>query len=171
MATAEFSATAGARRATAKSSNLFGKTATDATTADTAVGTVVTDNTTALAAIDTFAAAVIAITGDTYVAHQFVFGGATGLTHAQVATTFALLNTAITNFLTAQTDANTAKTATALVKTDAAAVDTGADVTVRIGSTTNVSSYDIFVNCMRRIEDRVRGSDLMPLGQGSPRSP
>lgn len=96
-----------------------GTVVADATDADTKVGTVVTDNTTTLTAIDAFAAAVTAITGDTYTSHQFTFGGSAGLTHAQVATTFALLNTAITDVLAAQTAANTAKTATALTKTDA----------------------------------------------------
>lgn len=51
----------------------------------------------ALAAYDTAAASIIAITGDTYstVTKQFTFGGATGLTHAQWATQGALLNAAI----------------------------------------------------------------------------
>lgn len=49
-----------------------------------------------LAALDVAGAAIVAITGDTYsnVTHQFTFGGATGLTHAQWATNGALLNTA-----------------------------------------------------------------------------
>jgi len=87
---------------------------------DTAVGTVVTDLTTAFTAQDVFGAALVAITGDSYsaVTHQWTNGGATGLTHAQVVTLMALFNTASAAFVTAQTDANTAKTATALAVTD-----------------------------------------------------
>ena len=68
--------------------------------------------TTAFTAFNTFAAAVIAITGDTFDTgtHQFTFGGATGLTHAQVATEFALLNTAMTDFVAVQTDSGTLTT-------------------------------------------------------------
>ncbi len=171
MATAEFSAKANAARASASQTSAFGKTKTDATTADTAVGTVVTDNTATLAAIDAAAASIIAITGDTYVAHQFVFGGATGLTHAQWATQGALLNTAITDFLAGQTATNTAKTATALVVTDAGLVDSGADVTVRIGNLTTVSDFSIFINCLRAIERVVSGSGVMAVGSGNPRNP
>ena len=170
MATAEFAATVGTTTASAKSANGVGKTSADATTADTAVGTVVTDNTATLAAIDAFAANVIAITGDTYVAHQFVTGGATGLTHAQWATAAALLNTAITDFLTGQTDTNTAKTATALVVTDAAAIDSGADVTVRIGSVANVADMNKLRSCLRAVVQVIAGSDLLAVGSASPRS-
>lgn len=64
-----------------------------------------TDLSTALSDFDTAAAAIIAITGDTYstVTHQFTFGGATGLTHAQWATVGAQLNTAINDVVTTQT--------------------------------------------------------------------
>lgn len=105
---------------------------TNATTADTAVGTVQTDNTTANSAFDTFAAAVIAITGDTYVSgsKQFTFGGATGLTHAQWATLGALLNTAMTDYLIGQTDLATAKAATATAKTQATTVKADVDAVV-----------------------------------------
>jgi hypothetical protein len=162
MATAEYKATMDASGgARASSANLVGVTVSDATAADTAVGTVVTDNTATLAAIDAFAAAIIAITGDTYVAHQFVFGGATGLTHAQVATNFALLNTAITDFLAGQTATTAAKVATALVVTDAAAVDSGADVTVRIGSLANVGTRTKFRAALDAIYNVVLGSNIM----------
>lgn len=162
MATAEFKATiettGGAR---ASGSGLIGTTSTDATAADTAVGVVVTDNTTTLAAIDTFGAAIVAITGDSYTAHQFAFDGATGLTHAQVATNFALLNTAITAFLAGQTATTAAKTATALVVTDAAAVDSGADVTVRIGSLANVPTKNKLRAALDAIFRVVQGSNLL----------
>src|ERR1041384_2003792 len=164
MATAEYKATMDASGGVrAGSSNLFGKTSTDATSADTAVGTVVTDHTTAFTDYDTFAAAVIAITRDTYsgTTKQFTFGGATGLTHAQWATVGALLNTAATDFKTAQTDTNTAKTATALVVTDAAAVDSGADVSVRIGSLTNVGTRTKFAAALDAIRLVVLGSNIM----------
>lgn len=162
MAAAEFKATIEATgNARASGSGLIGTTSADATAADTAVGTVVTDNTAKLAAMSTFSAAVIAITGDTYVANQFVFGGATGLTHAQVATTFALLNTAITAILTGQTHTNTAKTATALVVTDVAAVDSGADVTVRIGSLANVPTKNKLRAALDAIFRVVQGSNLL----------
>jgi hypothetical protein len=143
-ATAKTDATAADNAAgTAKTSTATAKT--DATAADNAVATVVSDDTDTLAALDAFAAAVIAITGDGYAAHQFTFGGATGLTSAQVHTTFALLNTALTDFLagqaagvaakattvtskasatTADTDTGTAKTATATSKTSATTADT-----------------------------------------------
>lgn len=94
--------------------------AADALAADNDVGTVQTDNGLANTAFDTFAAAVIAITGDTYTSatKQFAFGGATGLTHAQWATVGALLNNAMAEYVTAQAALATAKTATALVRTD-----------------------------------------------------
>lgn len=59
---------------------------------------------TALSDFDTAAASIIAITGDTYVAHQFVTGGSTGLSHAQWVTQAALLNTALTALLAVVTD-------------------------------------------------------------------
>lgn len=105
---------------------------TNATTADNAVATVQTDNTAANSAFDIFAAAIIAITGDTYnsTTKQFTFGGATGLTHAQIATNFALLNTAMTDYLASQTDLATAKAATATAKTQATTVKTDVDAVV-----------------------------------------
>lgn len=67
----------------------------------------VADLATAATAYDTFAAAALAITGDTYstTTKQFTYGGATGLTHAQVVTVFGLLDTFATAFLAAQADA------------------------------------------------------------------
>lgn len=127
---------------------------TDATTANTNVGTVVTDNTTTLSALDAFGAAVIAITGDTYVSHQFVFGGSGAMTHAQWATNGALLNTAITNFLAAQAAAVAAKTSTALV-----AADLTADVTLTI-NLTNVTTFNGLRKILREILDRVTGFGL-----------
>lgn len=126
----------------------------NATSADTNVGTVVTDNTTTLTALDAAAANIIAITGDTYVAHQFVFGGATGLTHAQWATAGALLNTAITDFLAAQAAAVAAKTSTALVKTDLTS-----DVTLTI-NLANVTTLNGLRKILREILDRVTGFGL-----------
>lgn len=154
---------------------------TNTTTADTDVGTVQTDEATVLSDIDTFAAAIIAITGDTYVAHQFVFGGATGLNHAQVATNFALLNTAITALLAAQTASAAAKTATAAAKTSAAATKTATatvvtdtatvqtDLTVATGDVTadvavsfnpaTVSNKNNFRGALRAIQTAVEGSN------------
>jgi hypothetical protein len=122
---------------------------TDAGTADTAAGTVVTDLTTVDTDVDTFAAAVIAITGDTYntTTDQFTFGGATGLTHAQWATVGALLNTALAAFITAQTAATTAKTDTAATKVATAAVVAAlggalADITLYIQGGKGVTKLD-----------------------------
>lgn len=114
-----------------------------AVTADTAVGTVVTDISAAFTALDLFGAALVAITGDTYsaVTHQWTTGGATGLTHAQVVTLMALFNTASTDFITAQTDTTTAKAATAA----ATAADT-ADATLIINQATVTSG-----NALRHI--------------------
>lgn len=74
-------------------------TVTVATTADNDVGTVTTNETTFLSDYDAVAAAIILITGDTYGSHQFTFGGATGLTSAQLHTQMTALNTAITAYL------------------------------------------------------------------------
>lgn len=65
-------------------------------------GDVIGSLTTGFTDFNTFATALIAITGDTYstTTHQFTFGGATGLTHAQWATLGALLNTAAADFNT-----------------------------------------------------------------------
>ncbi len=72
-------------------------------------GTAATDITTAFTDYNTFAASLLAITGDTYstTTHQFTTGGATGLTHAQWATQAALLNTALSDFNTVKTDITT----------------------------------------------------------------
>lgn len=157
MATAEVSAKANAARATAQFSNAIGQTSADATTADTDVGTSLTD-------FDTAAANVIAITGDTYsnTTHQYTFGGATGLTHAQWATFGALLNTA-------QAAVVAAKAATAQVVADAAAIDSGADVTVRLSSTANVPSMDVLRDCLRKIEQVFFGSKVVTRGSNTPR--
>jgi hypothetical protein len=92
---------------------------------NTPVATVQTDLTTAFTDYNTFAAAVIAITGDTFntTTHQFTTGGATGLTHAQWATLAALLNTSLSDFVTAQTATTTAASATA---------NSGVDVEVHV---------------------------------------
>lgn len=106
----------------------------------TNTGAVNTDLTTAFSDYDTVAAAIIAITGDTYNSstHQFTFGGATGLTHAQWAgaSIGVALNAALTAFVTAQTAATTAstsagttKTATAAAKSSAAASSTQGGLT------------------------------------------
>lgn len=170
MATAEFSATAGSNRATAAASSGQTGGAALISAADTAVGVVVTDLTTAFTDFNTFAAALLAITGDTFntTTHQFTFGGATGLTHAQWATLGAQLNTAMTDFVTSQTDNTAAKVATA------AAVAGGtltADVVVYIGSTANVPDMNVFRNCLRAIETVVAGSNIIAAGSGTPRSP
>lgn len=54
-----------------------------------------------LTAYDAVAAAIVAITGDTYsaVTHQFTTGGATGLTHAQWATQATALNAVLTSLV------------------------------------------------------------------------
>jgi hypothetical protein len=63
---------------------------------------------TALSTADTMGAAFVAITGDTYSAttHQFTFGGATGLTHAQWAgaSLGGNLNTVLSNLKTANSN-------------------------------------------------------------------
>lgn len=127
-----------------------------ATTADTDVGTVVTDLTAAFTALNTFGAAVVAITGDTYssTTHQFTFGGSTGLTHAQVATEFALLNTAITDFITAQTAAVTAKVATAAVSGSF-----GADLTM-IVNTATVTTQNAFLAVTRFVQKLISGQGI-----------
>ena len=66
------------------------------------VATVVTDDTATLAAIDAVGAAIIAISGDHYTAHQYVEDGATGLTSGQLHTIMTLMNTANTDFLAGQ---------------------------------------------------------------------
>lgn len=120
-----------------------GTAQTAANTAATATGTAVTNMATTLTAIDAFGAAVIAITGGTYTAHQFSVAVTTGLTNTQCNTTFALLNTAITDFLAAQTQVGTSNSDAAAVVTDLATAKTAANTTatdVAALSTTAVSS-------------------------------
>lgn len=226
MATYEFSATIGARTATAAGSSgqagdaaliaaadtatgtaqtSVGTVDTDvdasvtaATTADNDVGTVVTNLTTAFTDLDTAGDAIVAITGDTYShsTHNFTFGGATGLTHAQWATVGALLNTAFTDFKTAQTNNTTSKTATAAAKTaallaqtdsdqavsDVAAAKTAtaaavaggtltSDVVVYVGNVANVGDMNKFRNALAAITDIAAGSGIFASGSGTPRSP
>lgn len=99
--------------------------------------TVVTDVATVLTDYDTFAAALIAITGDTYstTTKQLTFGGSTGLTHAQVATLGALLNTTMTAAL--------------VVKADVAGV-AAADVTVTFDAT-NIPT----VSGLKKVLDKI----------------
>jgi len=109
---------------TTTADNDAGTDVTNTTAADTQVGTVETD-------IDTFAASVIAITGDTYngTTRQFTFGGATGLTHAQWATVGAQLNTALAALVLAKTDTAVAVTSAAATKTATAAAKSSAATT------------------------------------------
>lgn len=164
--------------------------AADATTADTDMGTVqsqmatvkancdtvVTDTTntqtTANQAgtdFDTFAAALIAITGDTYnsATKQFTFGGATGLTHAQLAGALGTdLNaigadivlaktraaTAVTDATTADnaaatnvTNCTTAKAATAQAKTDATGLSTATVAADHTAAQAIIASANVLV--------------------------
>lgn len=134
----------------------------DITDADTKVGTINTD-------FDAFAAALIAITGDTYntATNQFTFGGATGLTHAQIA---GALGTALnlvgadvvtakassaaaktqatttkTNTATVVTDAGTTKTATATAKTNANALSTVATAADLTASQVIIASANVYI--------------------------
>lgn len=170
MATVEFAATIGTVTASAGGASAIGASSTAATAADTAVGVVVGNLTTAFTDYDTFAAAVIAITGDTYdgnVTKAFTFGGAGNITHAQWATVGALLNTAVaTDFLNAQTNAGTAKTATAAAVT--AATPT-ADLTLFVGSVANVGDMNKLRNGMRAIEYAAEGTSWFAKGSGNPR--
>jgi hypothetical protein len=144
---------------------------TNAATADNDVGTVVTNNTATLAAIDAFGAAVIAITGDTYTAHQFGGAASTGLTAAQCNTLFktggSSLNTAITDFLTGQTNTNTAKTATAATKTATAAAIIAAtppnDMTLLVDLAAASTCEDVILVLeafRRRLESNYGNKDL-----------
>jgi hypothetical protein len=90
---------------------------------NTPVATVQTDLATTLTAWDAVAAAIIAISGDGYTAHQFTTGGSTGLTSAQLHTIMALMNTALTDHLTSQTAATAALSGTA---------NSGVDVEVHV---------------------------------------
>lgn len=164
MSATEYSATMQASgRARAAVSNAVGSTIANASTADTDVGTVVTDFTTAITAYQTFAAALIAITGDTFsnTTNLFTFGGATGLTHAQWATLGAELNTAISDFLTAQTDTATAKVATAATVTSAGQITSGGDVTVRVNSLANVPTRTLLKTALDAIQHVIKGSSVM----------
>lgn len=146
MATAEFQATANAVRATASSGG--------AVTAAVAAPAV------ALTALDTaMAAAVTALGVVTYSAttHQF-----TGTFVSGPSPTAANLNLLVTALNTALTAANAAKTAAAAVN---------ADVSVFVGSLTNVPTSDVFVNCLRQIERVARGSNAMKIGAPNPRQP
>ena len=80
-------------------------------------GTAATDIAAAFTDYNTFAASLLAITGDTYstTTHQFTTGGATGLTHAQWATQAALLNTALSDFNTVKTDITTQDSSTVAI--------------------------------------------------------
>ena len=81
---------------------------------------------TALSDINTFAADVIAITDDTYTAHQFGLTASTGLTDTQCNTVFAALNTAITALLASQAiiaSANVLVQADSSVATNVAALN------------------------------------------------
>jgi hypothetical protein len=139
-----------------------GTSVTNATTADTDVGTTGTD-------FDAFAAALIAITGDTYnsTTKQFTFGGATGLTHAQLAgalgtalnlvgsdqvTAKAATATAKTQATTVKTDVDavvtsltTAKTATALTKTNANLLSTTTVATDLTNASTLIGLSQVFI--------------------------
>lgn len=134
---------------------------TDLGVATTAANTANGDITTLINAYKTFAAALIAITGDTFNTGtlQFTSGGSTGLTHAQVATLEADLNTCGTDMLTAltdtstvqtdvataTTDTNTAKAQTALAKTDAAALSTSAISADLTAAQAIISSANVFI--------------------------
>lgn len=150
---------------------------TDTTTADTDVGTVVTDLATTLSAWDAAAAAIIAISGDGYAAHQFTTGGSTGLTSAQLHTIMGLMNTALTDHLTSQTDANTAKTATTTAKTDAATLKTAtaaalvaaalpADITLEMDLSKALNTQDIIL-AVQAFERRLETGNLGPADIGN----
>jgi hypothetical protein len=135
---------------------------TDTTNADTDAGTVVTDIATTGTDFDTFAAALIAITGDTYnsTTKQFTYGGATGLTHAQIAGALGTdLNaigaaivaaataaaTAKTATAAAVTAAGTAKTATALTVTDATPLSTATIAADHTAAQAIIASANVFI--------------------------
>lgn len=99
---------------------------------DTRIDLAVTADATILTDYDIFGAALVAITGDTYsnVTHQWTTGGSTGLTHAQVVTLMALLNTTATAILTAQTATVLTQTGSDLAVTAATLVQTDSDLAV-----------------------------------------
>lgn len=146
MATAEFQATAGNVSATASS--------------DSAVTTSLAAPATALTALDTAMADLVTALGTiTYsnTTHQF-----SGTFVSGPSPTAANLNAAVTALNTALADALAAKNAAAAVT---------ADMSLHIGSVANISSMDVFVNCLRSIERVVRGSGLFAQGAPNPRSP
>lgn len=149
---------------------------TDATTADGAAATNLSQVSDADAKVgttntdfDAFAAALIAITGDTYntTTNQFTFGGATGLTHAQIAgalgTALNLVGADIVtakassaaaktqattlkaNTATVLTDASTTKTATATAKTDVNLLSTSAVAADLTSSQTIIASANVYI--------------------------
>lgn len=110
----------------------------------------VTDFNTALSAYDAEAAAIVAITGDTYSAttHQFTSGGATGLTHAQVATMEAALNTFATDLLTLQT---------AMAAIVAAGGGSAVDVELRLQVNNGTQATGLVKNDVHRLVDVLLG--------------
>jgi len=111
--------------------------------------TVVTDLATAVTDYKIPAAAIIAITGDTFNTStlQFTTGGGTGLTHAQWATIAAELNTFTTASLAAQTAAA------------AVSGSLGADVTIIVNSST-VTSANAFRSVWQKIVAQLGGLGL-----------
>ena len=128
MTTAAISVTLGTAL-TGPGGNLTGEYASKAGPSADVAGNAAT----ALTDYDIFGAALVAITGDTYssVTHQWTTGGSTGLTHAQVVTLMALLNT----------------TATAMIATNNA---TAADVTLIINQAT-VTSGNALRHILRKL--------------------
>ncbi len=138
----------------------IGTAKTDATAAEAAVDTVVTDIAAAFTSYNTAAAAIIAITNDHYsnTTHQFTLDGDTGLSHAQWATVGALLNTAAGLANTSKTAADTADVASELVVTDLAATPAvSADVVI---------SFNVANVTKNKLLTTVRGLLNMILGQG-----
>lgn len=134
-------------------------TLTDATTADNKAASTGTD-------YDSLINAMIAITGDTYnsTTKQITFGGATGLTHAQIAalafnTVGGDLVTLKTNTATAKADATTAdnaaatnvtncttaKAATATVKADVNALSTATVAADHTSAQAIIASANVFL--------------------------
>lgn len=125
-----------------------GLSVTTSTTADTASGTEGTN-------FDAFAAALIAITGDTYNSgtKQFTFGGATGLTHAQIAgalgTALNLVgaNQVSTKAATVASLAadNTTKAATASAKTQSLLLSTTAIAADHTAAQAVIATANVFI--------------------------
>jgi|ERR1035437_51055 hypothetical protein len=130
-------------------------------TAKSAVGTVVTDDTAAFTALDIFGNALVAVTGDSYSnsTHQWTTGGSTGLTHAQVATLMALLNTAITDFKASQAAALTAQTDTNLVTLAGVTTDLASDAVVLLRTTKFTKKNQVRV-ALRALESYALASSL-----------